>query len=135
MAGTNNINVGTGSGGIGTATAYLRVDANTDQQIATIYDAEMFNANSPVMIQSLALASGANTINATTCPALANAGGVILIPPAGNTIAITLKGVTGDTGLTLSLTAPALLPFPVSPQSSFVITAANIIAGFRLLFF
>jgi hypothetical protein len=131
----NNLNVGIGTGGVGICTTSLSVNANLDQQAAIIYDCELFNPNSPATIQLLTLASGANTINATLCPALPQCGGVVLIPPAANTIGVTLKGASGDTGIALSLTAPTTLTFTSSPPSSFVLTAANIINGFRLLWF
>jgi len=86
-------------------------------------------------VQSLTLSSGANTINATTCPALAQCGGVVLIPPTSNGQTITLKGTSGDTGIALSLTEPTVLTFPVAPPSSFVITTNGTIAGFKLAFF
>lgn len=131
----NNVNVGIGSGGVGICTTAITVTATLDQQAAIIYDCELFNANSPAQIQLLTLASGANTINATSCPALPQAGGVVLIPPTANTIGVTLKGASGDTGNPLSLTAPYVYTFPNPPPTSFVLTASNIITGYRLVWF
>ncbi len=63
------------------------------------------------------LASGANTI---TVPSWAV--GCLIIPNSGNATALTLKGVTGDTGVPLSETTPTLLNF-TTPPASFVLTA------------
>lgn len=63
----------------------------------------------------VSLASGANTI---TVP-----GGstfVVIAPPPTNTATLQLKGVSGDTGIPLSLTSPTLLA--VNAASTFVIT-------------
>jgi hypothetical protein len=67
------------------------------------------------------LASGANTISV---PSWAVA--CIIIPNAANAIALTLKGVTGDTGIVIDPTGPTLLNFAASPPASFVITAASL---------
>lgn len=72
------------------------------------------------VVTEVNLVSGANTITVPT-----NAAGCIIQPPSANTIALTLKGVTGDTGIALSLTGPTLMTFPATPPASFVITAAS----------
>ena len=67
------------------------------------------------------LSSGANTVNIP-----AGALGVTIVPPPGNTVALTVKGVSGDTGLPLHLTQPFQWIFPVaSPPTTFVINAAS----------
>ena len=75
------------------------------------------------------LASGATTI---TPPV--GARGVIVIPPAANAVALTLKGVTGDTGVPLDLLNPTLVSLPASP-GTFVLTAGAILNGLELLYF
>jgi hypothetical protein len=90
-----------------------------------VLDLNIFNANSPTQIQSLTLSSGANTINATSCPALPNSGGVWIIPPAANAVTLALKGISVDTGISLNLTVPFFYPFPITPPTSFVITAGG----------
>jgi hypothetical protein len=77
------------------------------------------NASSPGQVQIIALASGANTI---TPPAGAKA--VTIVPPAANVITLTLKGVTGDTGVGLHLTDPTSIAL-ASAASTFVITTSN----------
>lgn len=76
------------------------------------------------------LALGANTI---TVPSAAD--GVVIVPPASNTSTIILKGVTGDTGVGISPSAPTLLMFSATPPASFVLTAGAAIAGVELSFF
>ena len=75
------------------------------------------------------LSSGANTI---TVPTAFTVKGCIIRPPSGNTQTITLKGVTGDTGISLHLTDPQLLRFGTAP-ASFVLTAGGTITGLRIL--
>lgn len=72
--------------------------------------------------------SGANTI---TPPVGATA--VCIIPPSGNVTSITLKGVTGDTGVPLSLTNPTWLSLVASP-GTFVLTTGGIIVGVELFY-
>lgn len=77
--------------------------------------------------QLVDLASGANTI---TVPS--NAVAVTIIPPSDNEETITLKGVTGDTGISLSKTDPCSLS--LLSVSSFVLTAGGVITGLRLIY-
>lgn len=74
-----------------------------------------------IQIINQILASGANTIAVPTW-----AVGVLIEPASNNTIQLTLKGVTGDTGVPLSLTAPTLLSFPAAPPANIVVTAASV---------
>lgn len=130
---TINQNIGTGTGGAGSATITLGAACNLSSDLATFIDFALYNANSPCTPQVINLTSGANTINATACPALPQCGAVILVPPTGNIVTLTLKGVTGDTGVALSLTGPQLLTFSATPPSSFVITTNNTVTGFILI--
>lgn len=95
---------------------------------ATLANAVALNEASPGMTEITNLASGANTI---TVPTGATVKGVILQPPSDNEETITLKGVTGDTGIALSLTGPSFLCFETAP-STFVLTCGDAIVGFRL---
>jgi hypothetical protein len=131
---TTYLAFGTGSGGIGMATVTLKGVLNlTGSDPGDVADLELSNVNSPGAVQLLNLSSGANTINATNCPALASAGMVIIVPPVANTNGITLKGASADTGIQLSLTSPSVITFPTSPQSSFVLTAGGSISGLKLI--
>lgn len=73
---------------------------------------------------NVTLSSGANTITVPT-----GATKVIIIPPAANTQTLTLKGVTGDTGIPLSPTDVAVIPFPASPPANIVVTAGGATTG------
>ena len=70
-------------------------------------------------ISDTVLASGANTI---TVPSGATA--VVIQPPSGNTILVTFKGVSGDTGVALHKTQPSVIALD-SSVTSFVLTAAS----------
>ena len=69
--------------------------------------------------QAIVLASGANTI---TLPSGTTT--VIIQFPTGNTAAVILKGVTGDTGIPLNPVTNTKFD-PVSGSTSFVITSAS----------
>jgi hypothetical protein len=88
------------------------------------------NPLSPAKNDYVDLALGANTITPPT------AGGttptsVTIIPPAGNAQTLTLKGVTGDTGVLLHKTDPTTIA--LGGTGTFVLTAGAIITGVRLL--
>lgn len=85
------------------------------------------NASGSAQSQKVNLSSGANTI---TVPSGAVA--VTIIPPSANAVTMTLKGVTGDTGIALSLLAPCSLS--LASVSSFVLTAGGAITGVRLIY-
>lgn len=88
------------------------------------------NAASPAGSDVYTLAAGANTI--TVPGGGATVKGAIIIPPATNTQSLILKGVTGDTGVTLSKTDPTMLSFETAP-ASFVLTAGSTITGLRIV--
>lgn len=87
-----------------------------------VLDAAVNNA-SPAAISFITLASGANTI---TPPAGFKS--ATILPPAANAVAITLKGVTGDTGVRLHNTDPSSFGID-SSVATFCLTAASSIAG------
>jgi hypothetical protein len=79
----------------------------------------MNGANNLQMLP-ITFVSGFNSI---TVPSWAT--GMILIPNTSNAVGWTLKGVTGDTGVPLSLTNPTgPIEFPASPPATLGITAA-----------
>lgn len=43
----------------------------------------------------------------------ATAVGVVIVPPPGNTVSMTLKGISGDTGTTLDPGLPTAYKFPI----------------------
>lgn len=76
------------------------------------------NATAPGDIDLVALTTGANTITFPT-----GYKGATIIMPAGNTTLVTLKGVTGDTGVPLHKTDPSSIGLD-SSGTSFCLTAA-----------
>jgi hypothetical protein len=71
--------------------------------------------------QFVTLASGFQTVSVP-----AGAVWCIVVPPAGNTTSITLKGITGDTGVVLHPSQPSIIALG-SSQTTIGITAG---AGF-----
>lgn len=102
----------------------------TGDVTATQYVNAASNTDSPGMIQHTTLASGANTITPPTGVTVVSA---ILIPPSGNSTSITLKGVTGDTGIRIHNTDPTMIALH-SSSSSFVLTAGAEIVDFRIIY-
>lgn len=81
-------------------------DANITETIGTI---TLTNTDSPIAVTEQLFSAG--VFAAVTKPALAGSTTikkVIIIPPPANSGAITLKGVTGDTGLDHSRTEASL---------------------------
>jgi hypothetical protein len=88
------------------------------------------NAASPGDMDVLTLAIGFNSI---TVPAGGTTvRGATIIPPAGNTATITLKGVTGDTGIGLHLTDPTSIAL-ASGTSAIGLTVSAEIVGLRII--
>ena len=91
------------------------------------------NANSPGQVEVIDLASGFNSI---TVPQVASTGvatGCLIIPPSANTTNITLKGVTGDTGIQLHDSNPTFLAIDPT-QATIGLTAASAISAVRFIF-
>lgn len=85
-------------------------------------DTVLSNPNSPCYIQEAYLVNGPNTMTVPNPSSLNNCAGVLIIPPSTNTaIALTLKGVAGDTGVPISKFAPTLLTFDATPPASIVL--------------
>lgn len=89
--------------------------------------AEQTNETSPAESEIRSLSSGANTI---TPPAGFSACTIIF--PAGNAILVTLKGVSGDTGIVLHPTGPTSIGLN-STVTTFVLNAASALAGVRFI--
>lgn len=88
------------------------------------------NLASPGDMDYVNLTTGANTI--TLPPNTVTTVAVTIIPPAGNTVALTLKGVAGDTGVPLHLTDPSTIALAAG-VTSFVLNAASAVTGLRLI--
>lgn len=87
------------------------------------------NGASPACITVQNLASGNNTIT----PPSANGvtlQGVTIVPPVGNAVGLTLKGVGADTGIVIHKTDPTSLGLD-SSVAAFVLGAANTLNNVR----
>lgn len=102
----------------------------TGDTTATQTNAAANNPNSPGQNELRTLAAGANTIPTPTGGATPVA--VTIVPPAGNTVALTLKGVTGDTGLLLHPTDPSTIALGAG-VASLVLNAAAGVIGVRFI--
>jgi hypothetical protein len=89
------------------------------------------NASSPGENQLINLAATFNSIAVPVSGGVAPTA-VTIIPPAGNTQALTLKGVTGDIGIPLHLTDPGVIPL-ASGTTAIGITAGGVVTGMRLI--
>lgn len=72
-------------------------------------------------ILDVALVTGANTVVVPT-----GATWMLIEPPAGNTVQLTLKGLSGDTGFALDLTRATLLPLPTGTASVLLNAASSV---------
>lgn len=78
-------------------------------------------------VTEVVLQSGANTI---TVPATPATSGCIIALPATNTAVVTLKGVSGDTGIAIGKTTTTVLNWdPAAAPSSFVLNSASTQTG------
>lgn len=73
------------------------------------------------------LANGANTITVPTGSTMC-----VFVPPSTNTQTLTLKGISGDTGIAMAVNKPALIP--LSSVASFVITTNGAVTGCEFIF-
>lgn len=112
-----------------TAAAWSATLTFTGDDPATKTYTAATNNTSPAYDQFVNLASGANTL---TAPVAATPTRLTIVPPSGNTVLMTLKGITGDTGFPIH----KLDPTTVALDSTFVnlcLTAANTINGVRII--
>lgn len=77
------------------------------------------------------LSSGFNTL---TSPDTTNVRFFLIVLPRGNSTSVTLKGITGDTGIAINPNGFALLTLPAGVASIGVTTGAGI-SGCFILFF
>lgn len=71
---------------------------------------------------------------ATLVPSLdANARFVVIVPPRGNTTAITLKGISGDTGVPMHPNGVVVIALPSGGAATWGITTAASIVGLRII--
>lgn len=89
------------------------------------------NAVAPGAVSIYTLAAGFNTITLPTGGSTPR--GATIIPPDDNTETLTLKGVTGDTGIALHKTDPTVITFDTVPPASIGLTAGGTITGLRII--
>lgn len=112
-----------------TSTRRIIIEFSGDIEASNSFAAAS-NSASPGQLSIVSLISGANTITPPTGGSTPKS--VTIIPPSGNTVTLTLKGVTGDTGVVLHLTDPTSIGLN-SPTATFVLTASGALAGLRLV--
>lgn len=100
-----------------TSNRKITITWTADVEYSQEFDATVNSAGSG-QNQLVALVSGNNTITVPT-----GATGVTIIPAEDNAVALTLKGVNGDTGIALALTSPTSIG--LASVSSFVINAGG----------
>lgn len=113
-----------------TASSRTQTITLTGDVTATQTNAAASNPASPGSVELKNLLSGANTITVPTGGATAVA--VTIVPPAGNIITLTLKGVTGDSGVGLHLTDPTTIAL-ASSVASFCLTTGGAMTGVRFI--
>jgi hypothetical protein len=89
------------------------------------------NDTSPAAIFTYDLALGPNTITVPMSAVGTLAVAALILLPLDNVIAITIKGVAGDVGILINPIAPHLQS--LNDVASFVLDAADIIAGVRII--
>jgi hypothetical protein len=94
----------------------------TGDVVASKTETAANNATSPGEIEKVPLTTGANTITPPASPFFPKA--VTIIMPSGNTVLVTLKGVSGDTGVPLHKTDPTSIGLD-STTTTFVLNAAS----------
>ena len=113
-----------------TASTRVVTTTFTGDFTGTESNAAAANASSPGMAEIKTLASGANTITVPAAGTVPTA--VTIVPPVGNANLITLKGVTGDTGVPLHKTDPTTIALDTT-CATFCLNAAAQIIGVRFL--
>lgn len=101
-----------------TSTSTISVTVLGDGTSLTDSDT-VVDATSAVAPTSASLSAGANTISVPS-----GVNGVKIKPLPSNVVTLTLKGVTGDTGVPISPSQPSYLALPTG-ASTFVITAGG----------
>ncbi|SRR6266404_5580830 len=116
-----------------TTSVYSSVITFTGDVQATLPVSSAANSTSPGVDTFIAsLVSGANTVTVLTAVGFVPTA-VTIIPPAGNVVTITLKGVTGDTGVALHLTEATKIALAASVTTFVLTVGAAGIVGLRLI--
>jgi len=104
-----------------------------DQDSELIYNSGSL-ADSPAMSELANLTTGNNTI---TVPVVDDfvVHGVVILPPSGNTVQPTVKGIAADTGFAISESQASVIQFGTDVPVSFVLNVSADIDGLRLVWF
>lgn len=113
-----------------TSSRNVQIEFSGDASLQIIQSA-LDNERSAAETVIVSLVLGANTISPPLVSGLLVTA-LTIIPPSGNTSLITLKGVTGDTGIPLHLTDPTTIALDTT-FISLVLNAAAAITGVRLI--
>jgi hypothetical protein len=99
---------------------------------ATVNQSALANAVSPG--EANVLVSLTNGFTTVTAPVISGivVTGLTIVPPAGNTNLITLKGITGDTGVPIHKTDPTSIALDTT-FTSLGLVAVTTITGVRLV--
>jgi hypothetical protein len=116
-------NIGGSTAQVGVSKTTLGVTFNMGNDDGTIVDTQLYNANSVCTVQLLTINNTFTAINSANFP---ECGGVFIVPPTGNTSTITLKGVTGDTGVLLNVSAPTFVCLPDPPVAFGITTNGSV---------
>lgn len=104
--------------------AKIRGTPNGDRDIGPI---NLANATSPYNVQQVVLAAGTNTIYT---PTITTPAGCIITLPSTNTSLVTLKGITGDTGVPIGKTGSIVLSWDsANVPVYFVLSSASTQTG------
>lgn len=112
-------------------TNYIRFSGDQDSEL--IYASGSL-ADSPCMNQLVNLTTGNNEIEVPEIDDF-TVHGVVIIPPAANVIEPVLKGVAGDTGISLSSVNASVFQFGAEPPTSFFLEVDDDLVGLRLVWF
>lgn len=111
------------------AITYFRVEGQITGQVTGPKTIRFDYTSTAGTIRDLNLATGSNSV---TIPS--GSEGIIFVPPSTNTVALTLKGVTGDTGVLLHATNPSIIAVS-SSTTVCVISAATIVSNCQVIAF
>lgn len=111
------------------STRKITVTSRGDVDLADTFAAAE-NTSAPGVVELKTLALGDNTITVPTGGSTPTA--VTIVPPDDNTSSITIKGVTGDTGVRIHDSDPTSLAFD-DGVASFLLVAGAEITGVRLI--
>lgn len=111
------------------ATTNLTISGTITSQVSGSHTINITVTTANGLTDAVNLSSGFNTVASPSW-----AVGCIFIPPAGNAQTLTLKGVTGDTGIPLHLTRPQWINL-ASAGADIGITAGGAVNDCEVIWF